>query len=128
MNLTLDYLKSSRKWLVSGLVVWGNADSFDAAMVYTEHDSSKRVIFARNSLSGLEQKVSFADLTDLNGNTLPPQIIKPAVIIIPRNQAHCYLVGKPSSTSFKIAYTPDPDSAGDNQGLVDLLILEMDLP
>ncbi len=128
MNLTLDYLKSNRKWLVPNIVVWGNADACDAALLMVEDDSAARVVFSYSRLEGNDQVINFSDLTDAGGNSLPLQIANPVIIIIPRNQIHCFIVGRPSETSFKLAYEPNNASSNSGHGLVDLLIMEIDLP
>ena len=128
MNLTLDYLKSNRKWLVPNVVVWGNAEACDAALLMVEQDSSSRVVFTYSRIGGDDQVINFSDLNDIGGNSLPPEIANPVVIIVPRNEAHCFLVGRPSGSNFKIAYDPDSISSISGQGLVDLLIMEIDLP
>ena len=125
MNLTLEHLRSNRKWLVPNVVVWGNALSCEAALLMVEEDTPKRVVFGFSRIGGSDQVVCFGNLVDSRGNVLPPEITSPAVIIIPRNETHCFLVGLPSNSNFKIAY--DAGSVT-GQGLVDLLIMEMDLP
>jgi len=128
MNLTLDYLKSNRKWLVPNVVVWGNADACEAALLMVEDDSPARVVFSYSRLEGNDQVINFGDLTDADGNSLPSQISKPVVIVIPGNQMHCFIVGRPSETGFKLAYSPDSNSSNSGYGLVDLLIMEIDRP
>ena len=127
MNLTLDYLKSNRKWLVPNLLVWGNAGAIQPLFFLTEDGASKRVIFADGIIGGGDQAVSYSDLVDNRGNQLPDEIINPVIIIIPRNSTHCYLVGRPSYFGFKIARSDSYTGAYQN-GLVDLLIMEVDLP
>lgn len=127
MNLTLDYLKSNRKWLVPNILVWGNSDAFRARFIMTEDGQSKRVVFGSNVIGGENQTIDFADLTDSRGNSLPSRINSPVVVVIPRNQTRCYLVGRPSDTGFKIARTESDDKFQED-GLVDLLIMEVDLP
>lgn len=125
MNLTLNYLKSNRKWLVPNLVVWGSIYSFDAFLMMVEENSSKRVVFSYNVIGGKDQVINYGDLCDFNGNTLPSEIVNPVVVIIPRDRSHCFLVGRPSNTNFKVACDR---SSSIGQGLVDLLIMEVDLP
>ncbi|MCP4582263.1 MAG: hypothetical protein GY839_11660 [candidate division Zixibacteria bacterium] len=127
MNLTLDYLKSNRKWLVPNLMVWGNTDSCLADFLMSEIGSPKRVVFSSNVIGGRNQVINYADLIDSNGNILPAQIADPVIIIIPRNQAHCFLIGRPSPTGFKIA-RGEAESDWVGEGLVDVLIMEVDLP
>jgi hypothetical protein len=127
MNLTLDYLKSNRKWLVPNLLVWGNADTIQPQFLLTEDSTSKRVIFADGVIGGSDQTVNYSDLIDSRGNQLPDEIINPVILIIPRNSSHCYLVGRPSYSGFKIARS-ETYTASYQNGLVDLLIMEVDLP
>ena len=127
MNLTLDYLKSNRKWLVPNILVWGNSDALKLQFLMTENGNSKRVIFSSTSIGGKNQAISFSDLIDSRGNSLPEQINNPVVIVIPKNDIHCYLVGRPSSDRFNIAREEIKTSQW-RDGLVDLLIMEVDLP
>jgi hypothetical protein len=128
MNLTLDYLKSNRKWLVPNLMVWGNAEAIQPQLLLTEEtDDSKRIVFTDNIIGGKNQTVDFSDLIDSRGNHLPEEIANPIIVIIPRDTNHCYLVGRPSCSGFKIARSES--STGSLQhGLVDLLVMEVDLP
>jgi len=127
MNLTLDYLKSSRKWLAPNLLVYGNADSYQPVFLLTEDATAKRIVVAANVIGGKDQQVSYSELTDVRGNAIPSEITSPVVIIIPRNEVFCYLVGRPSSTGFKIAKN-ESSNGSSNNGLVDLMIMEVDLP
>jgi len=127
MNLTLEYLKTNRKWLAPNLIVWGNADACSARLLMTEAGTPNRVVFAADEISGLNQTILYSDLIDSNGNPLPEQIANPIIIIIPRNQIHCFLIGRPSSTGFKIGRS-GTGSNFNGDGLVDILIMEVDLP
>lgn len=129
MNLTLDYLKSNRKWLVPNLVVWGSTYCFDVFLMMVEEDSPKRVVFSNSVVGGKDQVIEYSDLCDFNNNLLPSEIANPVIVIIPRDRSHCFIVGRPSNTNFKIARdTRSPATGSTGQGLVDLLIMEMDLP
>jgi hypothetical protein len=121
MNQTLANLKSNRKWLIPNFAVWGNSGSLEIALVMTEEAAPKRVVFCKTNLGGQDQIVGYDDLVDSLGNQLPCTITNPVVIIIPRGDVHCYLVNRPSNVNFKIACTQ-------SEGLVDLLIMENDLP
>lgn len=123
MNLTLDYLRSNRKWLIPNVAVWGNSSAFEMPLAMMEQAANKRLIFSLALLGGQDQAVNFADLVDSRGNHLPQAIANPVVMVIPRSNALCYLVGRPSNYGFKIAC----DEAG-QQPVVDLLIMEIDLP
>jgi hypothetical protein len=123
LNLTLNYLRSGRKWLVPNLAVWGSSSTYQMPMAMTEEGSSKRLIFCLAELGGEDQLVKYSDLVDSLGNHLPSSIVNPAIILIPRSDALSYLVGRPSDTGFKIACNQTSD-----QPIVDLLIVEVDLP
>ena len=123
MNLTLNYLKSNRKWLVTNLSVWGSSSAYQMPLGLIEETSEKRLIFCLAELGGEDQIVKFSDLVDNRGNHLPTSIANPVVILIPRSDAVCYLVGRPSNVNFKIA-----SSQSAVQPIIDLLIMEDDLP
>jgi len=124
MNLTLDYLRGSRRWSVPGFTVWGNAQSVEVSFLGVEAGGVDRVVFGHNVIGGHSQDVKFVDLVDSKGNNLPEQISEPAVILIPRNSVPCFLIGKPSSAGFKIARAMGASGASAH-GLVDLLIMEV---
>lgn len=127
MNLTLDYLKSNRKWLVPNILVWGNADACRPKLLLTEDSDFKRVMYSSSVIGGSNQSINYEDLTDNRGNQLPSEINGPVVVIIPRNSIHCFLMGKPSTTGFKIARGESVTGMSED-GLIDLLIMEVDLP
>ena len=123
MNLTHDYLKSSRKWVVPNFSVWGSAAAYEIGLLFCEEAAAKRVVFCNALLGGQDQTVDFSDLVDARGNHLPATILNPVVIIIPRGPDVCYLAGRPSANGFKIACaTPGA------RPIVDLCIMEIDLP
>jgi hypothetical protein len=119
----LNYLKSNRKWLVTNLSVWGSSSAYQMPLGLIEETSEKRLIFCLAELGGEDQIVKFSDLVDNRGNHLPTSIANPVVILIPRSDAVCYLVGRPSNVNFKIAR-----SQSAVQPIIDLLIMEDDLP
>jgi len=121
MNITLDYLRSRRVWLVKNFCVWGEYSAIDFLLVHAEAgESSKRIVLDRVSLGGAEQDVRFDSLYDFKGNQLPSHISSPKVLALPLNELSC-LVIEESDSSFKIAKKSDfPEN-----GLVDLLIFEL---
>jgi len=122
MNVTLDFLKSNRKWLVRGFRVWGDDGAIEADMLTTETDSAvSRVIYQREFSGGLNQIVFFNNLVDHRGNHLPASIDGASVILIPKNPTGTFVRGLVGPNSFRIAKErrESPD------GMVDLLILEM---
>ncbi|NLI15609.1 MAG: hypothetical protein GX409_04900 [candidate division Zixibacteria bacterium] len=121
MNRTLNYLRGGRRWLVPNLAVWGAAAAYQMPLAMVEESSPKRLIFCLAELGGEEQLVNYTDLVDSLGNRLPATISNPIVVIIPRGKTHCYLVGRPSNSGFKIARD---SSVG--QSVVDVLIMEVD--
>ncbi|MCP4631901.1 MAG: hypothetical protein GY855_03165 [candidate division Zixibacteria bacterium] len=122
MNTTLDYLRGNRKFLITDFMVYGDYTGAEGGLLYTENvPGNKRVVFAHSFISGNEQLVKFADLSDIKSNLLPQELSAPKVIILPRNDVHCFIVGSESSSGFKIA-----KSDSDKTGFVDLLIIEME--
>ena len=122
MNITLDYLRSNRKFLVTDFVVYGDYTSAEGGILYLEDlPNNRRVVFAHDFLSDEEQQVSYSNLFDYKSNQLPATLSSPKVIIMPKNDVHCFLVGSETENGFKIAKN-NPDKTG----MVDLLILEME--
>ncbi len=122
MNITLDYLRGRRTWVVPNFVVWGDWSLASFLLLYTEiGETSKRVMLARNNLGGLDQSVTFEDLYDFRGNRLPETISNPKVMVMPKNEVNCFVVGTETDTGFRIARF----SGSEKTGLVDLTIVEM---
>ena len=122
MNITLDYLRGRRSWLVKNFVVWGDWSLASFLLLYTEMgQTSKRVMLAKNNLGGLDQTVSFSDLYDFRGNQLPEVIQNAKVIAMPKNEVNCFVVGAETDTGFRIARF----SGSEKTGLVDLMVVEM---
>jgi hypothetical protein len=122
MNITLDYLRGRRTWVVPNFVVWGDWSLASFLLLYTEiGETSKRVMLARNNLGGLDQSVTFETLYDFRGNRLPETISNPKVMVMPKNEVNCFVVGTETDTGFRIARF----SGSEKTGLVDLMIVEM---
>ncbi len=122
MNGTLSFLRGGRRWVVSGITIYGVESAVDFLLVLTESGDPARVMFCLPLLGGRQQAVDFESLTDIFGNPLPQSIIAPVVIIIPRSEANCYLIDRPYETGFRICR--DRRSTGD--AVVDLFIMEND--
>jgi hypothetical protein len=122
MNITLDYLRGRRTWAVPKFVVWGDWSLASFLLLYTETgETTKRVVLAKNNLGGLDQIVAFSDLYDFRGNKLPETIAQPKVMVMPKNEVNCFVVGTETDTGFRIARF----SGSERTGLVDLMIVEM---
>jgi hypothetical protein len=122
MNITLDYLRGRRTWLVPNFVVWGDWSLASFLLLCTETgQTSKRVLLAKNNLGGLDQKVDFSGLCDFRGNQLPDVIHNAKVIVMPKNEVNCFVVGTETDTGFRIARF----SGSEKTGLVDLMVVEM---
>jgi len=122
MNITMDYLRSNRKWLVRDYTVWGDNGNYQADMVLTEENApNDRVIFHHQYSGGIPQIVNFADLTDHRGNQIPTMIKNAHIILIAKSPIQSFILGPVGSTSFHIA-KPSTQS-GDS--IVDILIMEM---
>jgi hypothetical protein len=122
MNITLDYLRGRRTWAVPNFVVWGDWSLASFLLLYTEAgETAKRVVLAKNNLGGLDQTVIFSELYDFRGNKLPETIAQPKVMVMPKNEVNCFVVGTETDTGFRIARF----SGSERTGLVDLMIVEM---
>lgn len=108
--------------MVENFEVYGEMNLAEFLIFYTQSsESSERVILNHSFLGGEEQSVSFSNLCDLKGNSLPETINQPKVIVLPKREPVCFVIGKETDTGFKIAKAPEPDK----NGLVDILIMEM---
>jgi len=122
MSITLGYLKGKRSWVVEDFEVWGELNLSEFMILYTQgSEDSKRVVFNHSFLGGKEQSVLFSNLYDFKGNALPEVINHPKVIILPKGEPVCFVVGKETDTGFKVARAANSN----RNGLVDLLIMEM---
>ncbi len=122
MNITLDYLRGRRIWVVPNFVVWGDWSLYSFFLLYTEVEAAtKRVIFSKSTLGGLDQAVEFSNLYDFRGNQLPELIDNPKVIVLPKNEVPCFVVGTETPTGFRIGKL----SESSGTGLVDLMVVEM---
>jgi len=122
MNITLDYLRGRRTWVVPNFVVWGDWSLYSFLLFYTEMGAtSKRIVFNKSTLGGLDQTVNFSSLYDFKGNQLPATINHPKVIVLPKNEVFCLVVGQETETGFRLAKL----SESSQTGLVDLMIVEM---
>jgi hypothetical protein len=108
--------------LVPNFVVWGDWSLASFLLLYTEvYQTSKRIMLAKNNLGGLDQMVNFSDLYDFRGNQLPEVIQKAKVMVMPKNEVNCFVVGTETDTGFRIARF----SGSEKTGLVDLMVVEM---
>ena len=122
MNITLDYLRGRRTWVVPNFVVWGDWSLASFLLLYTEMgETSKRVMLIKNNLGGLDQVVNFKNLYDFRGNQLPEVIGSPKVVVLSKNEVNCFVVGTETDTGFRVAKF----SGFEKTGLVDLMIVEM---
>ena len=128
MNVTLDYLRGRRMWVVKNFVVWGEYFSASFLFLYSEMGvSNKRIIFQQANLGGAEQEVEFFSLYDIKGNQLPASINQPKVVVLQKSPNTCLVVGEETNSNFKVAKLNDTASwsKSTENGLVDLLIVEM---
>ncbi len=107
--------------MVNNFSVYGEFSAVAPLLLWTEiGDTSKRIIFAREILGGLEQVVNFSSLYDIKGNQLPATINSPKVILLQKNEVSCVVVGPETNSNFKIAKL----SQSQSPGMVDLVIME----
>lgn len=118
----LEKVKSKRIWFVSDFSVWGVANEGEIDyLVVEEVDTTQTLLFGTLGIGSSLQEVSFADLKDNRGNSLPSTISKPVVIPRMKEEKSVFLVGTETSVGFKIAR----DSSSALPIKTDLLIIEM---
>lgn len=109
-------------WLAPDYSVWGIPASATVTMVSAESiDGEVRIFYDHAQIGGAEQVVAFGELTDHRGNKLPAQIKSPKVIALSRSTDAVFVVGRESTSGFKIAR----GSSASGSVIVDLLIIEM---
>jgi hypothetical protein len=119
---SLNYLRGRRMWLAPDYNVWGLPASAEVTFVSAQSiDGTTRLFYDNAQIGGAEQVVSYSELTDHRGNTLPAQIQSPKVIALPRSAEKVFIVGRESGAGFKIAR----ESSASGPVIVDLLIVEM---
>ena len=107
--------------MVNNFSVYGEFSAVAPLLLWTEiGDTSKRIIFAREILGGLEQLVNFSSLYDIKGNQLPSTINFPKVLLLQKNEVTCLVVGPETNSNFKIAKLTQSQTAG----MADLVIIE----
>ncbi len=122
MPIGLETLTARRVWFVPDFMVWGVAGPGELEYLALEQIGSEQSIyFGSATLDDGPQEVSFADLTDHRGNSLPATIHSPRIYPRSKSVDTVFIVGAESSSSFQIAR--DPASTG--PVLTDLLIVEM---
>jgi hypothetical protein len=108
--------------VVENLAVWGDLSAYTGNFLLTEETGGdKRLLFWQVNLGGDLQQISFADLTDINGNALPETISRPKIVVLPKTGVDVVVAGRESNSSFILAKT---DVTAMN-GLVDLIIFEV---
>jgi len=118
---SLPLITAKRTWFVPDLVVWGLPSLGDHDYLSLESTSSgSTVCFGSASLSEASQTVIFGQLRDHRGNLLPSALTSPRVLIRTHSEGSAFVVGKETSTGFKVARDPDSASAM----VVDLLVVE----
>ena len=119
----LSDILSHRIWFVPDVVVWGVSGFGEVAFLSLEQvGSDKTVLFGSFNVGDGSQVISFADLVDYRGNTLPATINTPRILIRSHSPDAVFIVGTESDSSFKIAR----DSESSEPVTVDLFILEME--
>lgn len=119
---TLNYLRGRRIWYVPNYSVWGLVSSVTVNIVTSESiNGQSRLSFSEATIGAAEQTVTFTDLVDHRGNSVPASISEPKVVIVPRSENSAYLIGREYAQGFKIAR----ESAAADPVTVDLVIYEL---
>lgn len=113
---------SKRIWFVPGLSIWGTpVDGEIDYLAVEEADSTQTLFFGQLGIGASLQTVSFSELSDHRGNTLPSTIDSPRVMPRSKSDIAVFVVGEESVSNFNIAR----DAAAVGPGLADLIIIEM---
>ncbi len=122
MTASIQTLTARRAWFVPDFMVWGTAGPGQLEYLALEKvDSNLSIYFGAANLEDGPQVVSFSDLTDHRGNTLPTTIKSPRIFPRSKGTDTVFVVGTESTSNFQIAR--DPQATG--PVTVDLLIVEM---
>jgi len=109
-------------WLVPDFVVWGLPGLGEIEYLDVENiDGTKSVSFGSAGIGDTSQSVTFANLTDVRGNSLPAFLNRSLVTVRSHDQSQVFVVGTETDSGFKIAR--DADSLG--PVTVDLIITEL---
>jgi len=118
----IERVTARRVWFVPDFVVWGLPSLGEHDYLAIEKVGAVQSVFYGSATVGqVEQEVSFEQLVDHRGNHLPSSL--GAALVVPRSRGSeaVFVVGRESSSGFKIARDP----ASDNPVTVDLLIVEL---
>lgn len=119
----LEKILAKRAWFVPEFTVWGLPGFGEKEFLIIEQiGSTKTVLFGLFDIGGVEQDVSFDQLTDHRGNPLPAAIASPLVLTRAKGPASPFVIGRENSTGFKIARPSDTTSPVQT----DLLVMELD--
>ena len=122
MNTGLIQLTARRQWVIPNFEVWGLPGLGDIDYLNIEQVAGiKSLSFGTVTIGSTAQTVEFADLTDIRGNNLPATIDRALVTSRSHGALQVFVIGKETSTSFKIAR--DPKASG--PVTVDLIVTEL---
>ena len=113
---------SHRMWFVPDIVAWGLPGLGPIEYVVAEDRDTETVVMYGSAVpGGADQTVSYADLTDHRGNSLPAELSAPRVLVRPRGSVPAFVVGPETPASFRLARNPSaPDPVR-----TDLLVIEL---
>lgn len=118
----LEKVKSHRIWFVPGFVVWGLPGLEDAEyLAFEKTPAASSIFYGETNIGDAGQLVTYGQLTDHRGNSLPEVISAPKVFPRARGTEPVFIVGEENSQSFRIGR----DSDANGPVTVDLLIIEM---
>ena len=118
----LEMILAKRSWLVPEFTVWGLPGFGERDFLIVEQlGSTKTVLFGSFDIGGVEQEVSFDQLIDHRGNTLPATIASPLVLTRAKGPASPFVIGRENSAGFKIARPSDTTAPLQT----DLLVVEL---
>lgn len=122
MIAALERINARRVWFVPEVEVWGLPASTTIEFLTLEQvESNKTVGYTEMGIGESAQLLSFSALIDHRGNSLPPTIQTPRVLVRSRGTESAFVVGQETDSAFKLAR--DPATSG--PVTVDLLVIEM---
>lgn len=121
MQIPFPQVGARRIWFVPGLRVWGSPSTFQSHYLVSEHPDDPTVFYGSAQIGESAQSLTYAELIDSRGNSLPEQIAAPRVVIRPRSDCSAFVIGQETDYGFKIARA----GTNDDDTVVDLLILEL---
>ncbi len=118
----LEKVLARRAWWIPDFSVWGEPSLGEHEYLALEKvGAAWAVLYGTAAIGESDQEVSFSQLSDHRGNSLPATIKSPRVFVRPKGSAAVFVVGREADDRFKIAHDPQADGPVS----VDLWVVEL---